>query len=370
VRLTRLEISGVRNLSRVVIGCSNDLNLFVGANGAGKTAILESIHLLARGRSFRSGAIGSVIQHGASVLHVAADIQDEQRGEVNVRFSKAHSGAVELLINGRAERKISEIARLVPIQVMLPDGSTLVLGAPEERRRYLDWGTFHVEPSYVGTLRGYQRVLQQRNASLRALKVHRSDGVSELDVWTTRLAELGVAVDTMRRRYLVQLLPAIARQIAAMSSDLAVAIMYQPGWPDGQTLAESLRECWSRDVNSAVTSRGPHRAELRLEVGSERASAIISRGQAKIIASAMRLAQAEVTAQFGRRRSVFLIDDIGAELDGTHSERFFAALGRLRCQVFATATEASRRTETFRGDDVRLFHVEQGKCWPQATEEA
>ena len=368
MRLTKLEISCVRNLSAVEIECAPGLNLFVGANGAGKTAILEGIHLLARGRSFRTATLGSVIQRGAVALRVGADLEDEQRGALQIRLVKPVAGASQLSINAQPERRVSEVARLMPIQLMLPDGSALVLGGPEERRRFLDWGTFHVEPGYIDALRDYQRTLQQRNAVLRGVREGVSDD-SEIDVWNAGLAELGTAVDGFRRRYLARLLPVVERQLQGMAPDVGVEGHYRSGWSEGQSFAESLRESWSRDVKSGVTNRGPHRAELRLDVDSERASATVSRGQAKIIASAMRLAQAEVTAAFGRRRSVFLIDDIGAELDDTHNERFFVALDALRCQVFATATVAPRKPVTFGGDRVKVFHVERGQCRPKHTED-
>ena len=363
MRLTELEIQGVRNLSNVAIECVRGLNLFVGANGAGKTAILESIYLLARGRSFRAGSIGAVIERGAPELVICTEIQDERRGAMRVRLSKGRAGVAELLINGEPQRALSSVAGLMPIQVMLPDASNLVLGPPDERRRFLDWGTFHVEPGYVKASRDFQRALQQRNAVLRETPRRRSS--DELDVWTARVVELGVTVDEMRRRYVASLLPAVARWMSSMIPNLQLRVVYYAGWPEHETLDESLRETHARDVNSAVTSRGPHRAELRLEVGTERASAVLSRGQAKMVASAMRLAQAEVTSQLGGRRCIFLIDDIGAELDDTHNERFFGALETLECQVFATATDAQQMVGWFAGERVKVFHVEQGKlaCW-------
>jgi DNA replication and repair protein RecF len=366
VRLTRLEISGVRNLSSISIACNAGLNLFVGVNGAGKTAILESIFLLARGRSFRAGSLSWVIQRGVETLRVTARLADEQRGEVGVRVVKGVGGG-ELMIDGRAGHRLSEIARLIPIQLILPDASELILGGPEERRKYLDWGTFHVEPSYLKALQNYQRAVQQRNAALREAQSRMGAAENEIDVWTARVAQFGMTVDDLRKRYLIELVPAIVRQINAMAPSLDVRCSYHAGWPDDTSLADSLRESRARDVNSAVTHRGPHRADLRVEIDSERASTTVSRGQAKIIASAMRLAQAEVTAELGQRRSLFLIDDVGAELDHAHNERFFAALERLGCQVFATATVAPSNTQTFGGNPSGVFHVEQGLCWPIAN---
>jgi DNA replication and repair protein RecF len=369
MRLSRLEVSGVRNISFLSIECNANLNLFVGPNGAGKSAILESIYLLGRSRSFRSPSLATVIQHGNPWLRILAYLDDEQRGRLPIRLARHRSGKSELQVADRHERRASEVARLMPIQLMLPDASNIVFGGPEDRRRLLDWGTFHVKPPYLDALRDFQRALQQRNASLRSANGRDSNLDSEERAWTARLVDTARVVDDLRRWYLERLLPAIDVQMKELAPEFGIAASYYPGWPTTAGLQDSLGESRARDVKSGATSFGPHRADLRLEVGSQRAAATLSRGQAKIVASAIRLAQAQLTADLGGRRSIFLIDDVGAELDQVHNEHLFAALERLDCQVFATATVAPRLTAAFSGPKRKLFHVEQGACRPIGTEE-
>lgn len=369
MRLIRLEISGVRNLSAVAIDCSPGLNLFIGPNGSGKTAIIEAVHLLARGRSFRSTTAEPIIQHGADSLMVRARFDDEHRGLVAAGVIRHRGNRTEIHINEAPERRLSEIARLMPIQLMLPDSSDLVFGPPQERRRYVDWGTFHVEPSYLDQLRDYQRVLQQRNAFLRYMKGQQSDSTErELDVLTERLVLLAAQVDAARQAYLARLFPVIMSTLNNLAPDVELSIAYRTGWREGATLEDCLREGVGRDVKFGVTHFGPHRGDLRLSIGTSAASATLSRGQAKIVASALRLAQAELTNDLGGRQSVFLIDDVGAELDAAHNERFFAALEATGGQVFATATTVMALDSAF-GGRRRVFHVEQGSCHPIDTKE-
>jgi DNA replication and repair protein RecF len=220
-------------------------------------------------------------------------------------------------------------------------------GAPEQQ--VIDWGV-----SRGTKLRTrLSAALQQRNAALRVAKGRESEMTQETDVWTERLLDLALAVDRARRAYLEQLVPMIDAQMGILAPELRLRLSYLRGWPESTTLEDSLRQNRSRDVKSAATSSGPHRAELRLEIGSERASAMLSRGQAKVVASAMRLAQAQLTADQGGRRSLFLIDDIGAELDHAHNEQFFQAL-ETRRQVFATGTPRSLGVW---GSQRQLFHV-------------
>jgi DNA replication and repair protein RecF len=369
MRLMRLEAAGVRNLSALSIDCGPGLNVFTGPNGAGKTAIIETVHLLARGRSFRSGSIGAVICHGSGSLTVRARLNDEHRGEIRATVVRHRNDRSELHLNGRIERRLSEIARLMPLQLLLPDASSLVFGAPQERRRFLDWGAFHVKPRYLAQLRDYQRVLQQRNVLLRAPSDRTSGLAQQLQAWTDQLSVLGREVDTARQEYLALLLPAASSTLRALASELALTFSYQSGWRDGATLEDCLREGGARDVRFGVTHCGPHRADLHLTVGGQPAAAVLSRGQAKVVASALRLAQAELTNQIGGRRSLFLIDDVGAEMDAPHNERFFGALEAMDCQVFATTTSDLALGGAFAGARRQLFHVEHGSCHQIDTKE-
>lgn len=370
MRLTRVEVSGVRNLSSVAIDCVSGLNLFVGPNGAGKTAVLEAVHLLARGRSFRSATIAPVILHGKSSLVVRAVLHDECRGEVEVGTEKYRDGRSVLRIDGNPERRVSEVAHLLPIQLMLPDTSSLVFGGPPDRRRFIDWGTFHVKPSYVDELRGYQRALLQRNALLRTAKGREAGLAPELRAWTGRLIELANTVDRLRRDYLGALFPVVSDKLRDLGLGFALGLAYRQGHREGSSLEDCLRESYARDVRFGTTHCGPHRGDLQLSVGLERASATLSRGQAKIVASALLLAQAELTTRVGGRRSLFLIDDIGAELDARHNELFFGALEAMDCQVFATAATEVSLGAAFPGRRRRLFHVEQGCCNSVETKES
>lgn len=362
MRLVALEADGVRNLSAVSIKCAPGLNVFVGPNGAGKTAIIEAVHLIARGRSFRSTTIGAVIKHGARSLTVRAQLDDEHRGEIRVAIVKHRSDRAEVHLNGRTERRLSEIARLMPLQLLLPDASSLVFGGPQERRRFLDWGAFHVKPRYLDQLRDYQRTLQQRNVLLRASTERAGGLTSELRVWTDQLSALGREVDAARQEYLSMLVPMTSSRLDTLAAELELTISYQSGWREGATLEDCLREGAVRDVRFGLTHFGPHRADLRLSVGGQPAAAVLSRGQAKIVAVALRLAQAELTNQLAGRRSLFLIDDVGAEMDAPHNERFFGALEAMDCQVFATTTSDIALGSAFAGTQRRLFHVEQGSC--------
>ena len=360
MRFARLEISYFRNLSSVALELNPGLNFFYGANGAGKTAVLEAVHLLGRGRSFRTHRARTLIQHDAETLTVRATVEDEQRGAQSVAISKNLVGHTELKINGLTERRLSEAARLVPLQVMLPDIAELVFGGPQIRRQWLDWGTFHVKPEYLRSLREYLRILKQRNA---ALKLAHSD----LEPWTTQLVQAAEIVDAHRVDYLKAFVPEFEHTIGRLAPELAISLVYRRGWPDGESLDKVLGEWGLREVKSGATQAGPHRADIELRVGASKASAVLSRGQGKTIASALKVGQARLLAESARRSSVFLIDDVGAELDESHNSRFFEMLEEMGCQILATSTQKPVNANPFTGERINVFHVEHGKVHRSAN---
>jgi DNA replication and repair protein RecF len=356
----RLEVSHCRNLSGVALDLSPRLNLLVGPNGAGKTSVLEAVHVLARGRSFRSGRLTNVVQRGQPALLVRARLQDEWRGTVSVAVQRQRSAEWDIRINGEPGQRLSEVAALLPIQLMLPDAAALVFGEPALRRRFLDWGTFHVKQSYLDALRGYQRALRQRNALLRAAQGEPRAVSRELDTWTRALAERGDTVTALREACVARLSALLPTVLDAMAPGLKLSCELSRGWSDDQSLADSLSEMLPRDVKSGMTQTGPHRADLRLSVEGSPAGATLSRGQAKLVTSALNLAQARLTASDSGRASLFLIDDFGAELDREHNLRFFRNLAATGCQVIATATAVPDLGDAFDCHDRRMFHVEHG----------
>lgn len=361
MRFDRLEISYFRNLSNVVVELGSGVNFFYGDNGAGKTALLEAVHLLCRGRSFRTQRARSLIQTQADMLAVRALAVDELRGPVTLAMSKDRQAHTELKVDGERERRLSEAARLTPLQVMLPDISELVFGQPGVRRHWLDWGTFHVKPEYLVALREYLRVLKQRNAVLK--DAHRPD--AELRPWTEKLIAAALAVTDLREGYLKALEPHFQAAMVALAPELAIALEFQRGWPNADStgtdsLEKLLGDSAEREVKLGATQWGPHRADVELRVDAVKASTLLSRGQGKMVASALKISQAALLATQTQRSTVFLIDDVGAELDAGHNARFFELLKDLDCQILANSTQAPADDLAEAANTLRVFHVERG----------
>ena len=349
----RLAIANVRNIESARLDLDPRLNLLVGPNGAGKTSALEAFYVLIRGRSFRTTHAERVIRNEAVGMTVSATLIDEQLGSIRLGYGRQRRGRVELRRNGQVVRQASRVAALLPIQLLLPDLPELVFGSPTVRRQWLDWGVFHVKQDYAEVLGGYLRALRHRNALLRGRDLQ------TLPVWTAQVAELGEAVADARRSYFERVQGDVERCLAALNPELGVELTYFPGWK-ANNLAETLGQQHARDVKLGATQAGPHRADVHINCGSEDAAQVLSRGQGKAVASALRLGQAKDLADAGTS-SLFLIDDLGAELDERHNERYYGLLDDMDCQIVATSTQGAIGEMLMKSRRGCTFHVEQGR---------
>ena len=343
------------------------INYFWGENGAGKTALLEAVSVLARGRSFRSSQLADLVASGQDAFTLRMSFLDEHRGPQTVAVMRSIRGRSQLKLNGEPGRRLSEVARILPVQILLPSLSDLVFGSPVERRRWLDWGLFHVKPNYLSTLKEYLQVLKQRNAALKSY-ARGEFGQRGIDVWTQKLLVTAEQLDIQRREYMDDAAVEVLEVLEMLSPKLKIALSYRRGWPECESLEKVLSETLARDVKLGATSAGPHRSDIQLSAGVElksRASSILSRGQGKLLASAMILGQARLLMKESSRNSVFLIDDLGAEMDQKHSAALFRLLGEMGSQVLATSTHLpgeSRATDLSSNMvPVTMFHVEHGK---------
>jgi len=348
--LSRVRITALRCLAEVELGLHPQRSYIFGPNGAGKTSILEAISLLGRGRSFRTRQIRRLVRHGADGFAVYGEVDwDGRRHRLGVSYT---AGRLEKKVDGSDAEGMTALAELLPVHIIDPGIHQLVEGGPSERRRFLDWGVFHVEHGYLDGWKRYRRVLSQRNAALKA-----GASLAELRSWTMALADAGTAIDGSRRAYVARLAVAVdgfGRRLL----DQPVELDYRPGWRDGQTLAEALAAAEPRDRQIGTTEVGPHRADLSLRLEQRRVQDEASRGQQKLTAAALVLAQVAVGAAADSSRDVLLVDDPAAELDARSLTRMLAVLRELPAQLVLTGLSPGQLPAEA---GFPVFHVERGE---------
>ena len=240
-----------------------------------------------------------------------------------------------------------------------PGSHALIAGAAEERRRFLDWGVFHVEHAFLGAWRRYQRALKQRNALLRT----GTAGPDELYApWERELGEMGAAIDAYRQAYLDQWLPALATSVGFLLPELGpVSLRYRRGWAEESGLAQVLAEQRGRDLARGHTTVGAHRADWSLAFEHAPLREHLSRGQEKLTALSCLLAQAEHYAEHRGEWPIVCLDDLASELDLAHQDAVVERLVAAGAQVLVTGTECPLPLHS---RPHRMFHVEQGQIRP------
>lgn len=359
--VSRLVLSNFRNITAADLSLAPAVNLFCGANGSGKTSLLEAVHMLASGRSFRSRQSQTVIRYDAESLAVFGRLGSG----VTLGVEKRRDGQGRIRINQAPAESSSQLAACLPLQVINSESFAALDGGPGVRRQLLDWTVFHVEHSFAQHWKVYQSALKQRNALLRRGKIDSN----LLAPWEHQLVQSGEAVDALRRRVFKNLRILFRERLGDLPAEIfePLELHYRSGWKKDTSLADSLRESLDGDLAQGFTRIGPHRADLRFTINGQPAHAVLSRGQQKMAVCALRTAMAATIS--GREKPVFLVDDLPSELDDENQQCFARWVSDCASQVLVTGIERQVTERPWLSlpqpwCEPRMFHVEHGQVTP------
>ena len=318
--LRRIQVSDFRCLHSAELAFDPKFTLISGPNASGKTSLLESIYVLGRGRSFRTRRLDNLIRLGADRFVIYGEAGAERRTGLGVEGS---ARGMRARIGGDRVASLAELAAVLPVQIIDPEVHRLIEEGPGRRRRFLDWGVFHVEHSFVEKWQQYQQVLKQRNAALKARQP-----AAAVSAWDIDLVRLGISIHEARALYLDQLAP-LAGEIAKRLLGLQLSMSYRSGWPRDLSLGEALKASWIHDQEKGVTQVGPQRAEIAFRLDGAPVKDRISRGQQKLLASSLLMAQLSLFPNDAQIRPTLLLDDPAAELD---SDRLLGLIREITTQ--------------------------------------
>ncbi len=352
--LTLLEVCNLRILQHTVLEPSPGLNLLIGPNGSGKSSLLEAVHMLGMGRSFRTGLAAYPVRRGEKSLTVHGRWRTEHGHEISLGVERGHDHR-RIRVNGNACTRASALAQVLPLQAVLPDTRYLFLHSAKFRRGVLDWGLFHVEPQFYDAWVRYQRALRQRNMSLRE-----GGAPTRLAPWEESLAENGEHIEQLRARYLKAWRESASEYAALLLPRVDLSINGHRGWPTGMALADALRQDRERDRAEGYTRAGSHRADLQVLLGGAPLRDCASQGQQILVVLALRLAQLELFMRQTGRRCLLMLDDVLNQLDGERQLGLLARVAELGAQTFITMTDAAA-VKLNGAAEQRVFHVERGQ---------
>ena len=330
LRLRRLEVQRLRNIERAEVELSEGQNLLVGDNGQGKTTLLEAIYLLGATRSFRGARPGELIRKGARRAIV--------RGVLGARPSasevvvKLEPGGRQIQVDGK-RADLAEHFHRFPMVSFHPGDLDIVFGGPAVRRRFLDRMLFQAQAGYARWYRDYRRALQSRN---ELLKQERPD--REVCAYDPVLASLGARMERERRALTSLLAEATVEVLGKLGLEPFEVRLKASVDPDEEAIREALARALPADRRRGTTTVGPHRDDLSLFRRTGPARAVASRGEARALAVALRLAERQVIANTASSMPLLLLDDLWAELDRERARRVLAMVAEASGQVVVTGT--------------------------------
>ena len=352
---THLQGSNLRCLTQFELTPVSGVNLLIGENGAGKTSVIEAIHILGYGRSFRSRIRDGLIQQDFEQLQITARWLDANQHSHQAGIQ--HNGNTwQARVDGENTQQIGQFCANFPILSFEPGSHELISGSSEVRRRFIDWALFHVEPDFFHQWRRFSRALKQRNALLKT-----NPSNQDLQAWDEEFSEAGEQIALHRQNYLDTLAIELKPITQALMPECGqLNINYNHGWRKEQLcLLDTLRLNRDRDRQLGFSSSGPHRADWLPVFEQFLTREHFSRGQAKLVALSCLLAQAQHYQAEKGSWPVLCFDDLASELDENHLKQVLQWLVKTNGQIWISGTEILPAYKNLFNNH-KVFHVEHG----------
>lgn len=369
--LKKINFLGIRNLIPSNISFSPKLNFLYGKNASGKTSLIEAIYLLSLGRSFRTTNLQSIISFGEKKCVVSGHINcPHSQKQVSIGVEKSYNKKSRYQVNGQKCNSVCEITKNLPVQLIDCQLHNLISAGPVYRRKFLDWGVFHMEHSFLENWRSFQKLLQQRNAVLKSGGHYCFETKRIYSIINGVFIEQANKIDMFRHYYLQQLLPVLKQMVKELLGIVDLNLVYYSGWKKDSSLDAVLHNNLMLDQRYGCTHSGPHRADLIFLVGNNKLKEVLSRGQQKTFGCALMLARAILLKRKTGMSPLFLLDDFTNEIDNLGLQNIFQYLSDLDSQLFVTGVNRQALEYLLSGKFFDLccqswFHVERGgikKC--------
>lgn len=356
--LTEHRVAHYRNISQAAFSPDAQLTVICGENGQGKTNLLESVWLLSGAKSFRGSKDTDLVQKGELFALIESTARDKD-GPAQFRVAIGGEGAEKkgrfARLNGVDYGRATNLAGHFFAVVFAPGHLSLVKGAPEERRRFMDAALCQLYPRYIELYRRYAQALRQKNALLKDAR--RFGGLEELlDPFDAQLAVTGAQLCRFRQTYLSGLFVLAGQSYESLTAGREACVFtYAPCAETAEQLAQLIRQSRPADLKAGFATAGPHREDMVISINGADARTFGSQGQQRSAVLSLKLAEAAMVEQVTGAGPVMLLDDVLSELDGARQDFL---LGRIEGrQVFITSCDAA----LFGHKAGAVYKMEQGR---------
>ncbi len=337
MNVTHLELRDFRNYPSLSLDFTSKLNVIEGANGEGKTNLVEAIYYLSLAKSWRTNEQEALIKNGSSNARILARIEERDLvREIEIVLTLTGR---RISINGKPIHRLSELSRLVNVILFSPEDTTIFKGPPAERRNFLDLNLSKQSLDYFSLIGKYNRLLDERNAALKRAKPDRT----YIGVVTDQMIEVSEPLDRYRRFYVGELnkiLSGLASELYGL--DRSATIVYRPFVKDTAWKEEAKKayeKALESDILHKATSLGIHREDFSLLLDGKDIASYGSQGENRLAAIALKLAPFFLIEDEAKK-PIAVLDDVYSELDETHSRRLSGLIARIG-QTFVTAAKIS-----------------------------
>jgi DNA replication and repair protein RecF len=345
LHLSRIYLYNFRNFPTLQMEPAAGVNLIIGANGSGKTNLLEAIHFLATTRSHRLAKDRYLLRTGEEVFSVHGDLQTAG-GLRNLRLDYSGEGK-QAFLDGEKTERLSDLVGVLTLSLFSPEDLNFIRGNPAQRRRLIDMWACQLDHNYLEELTDYQNILRQRAGLLRLISGGGND-YQQMEVWDRQLSLHAVQLIAKRRRIIPELSASMSEFCRTLSDAAEEAVLaYKPSFNpreelDNEQMAtilqDELKSLWGKDVALCRTTLGPHLDDILFLLDGERANLFASQGQTRLLALSLRLSQHRLLAEKLGDIPLLLLDDVDSELDNQRLQRIITLLPTMG-QVFITTTQ-------------------------------
>ncbi len=347
--ITKLKITNFRILQEKEYNFKQRINVFHGDNGTGKTSILESIHYLSTGKSFRKCSFKSLINSGCDYLNIFIELEKEDLKN-SVSINKAKNGSWKARFNHNSITKQSQISNLLPVVSIDPEVYRLVDLGPINRRNFLDWLVFHVKHDYLILWKKVQKCTKQLNSLYKS-----KANSKEIELWESSFITFSEQLNEVRTMFYKEMQPIVQSLTHHMQSDIShLSLEYYKGWSNELSLKEQLDKDRKRNLLYGQLQHGPHKMDIKISVLNIPASQVLSRGQKKVLSLTFYMAYIQLLLNHGIKPIVCL-DDLDAELDESKLSKVSEFFIQSKLQLFVTTVLSEKIKKIF--PNAQMFHV-------------
>lgn len=362
MHIEEISIVNFKNINEVNIGFSPKLNCFIGKNGAGKTNMLDAIYYLSFCKSFFNASDQLNINHNEKYFMLNGMYRRQESNE-NISCGIQQGQKKQFKRNTKPYKKLQEHIGLIPLVMISPSDSELILGGSDERRKFMDGVISQYNQNYLDDLLKYNRALQQRNNLLKQFAADRYFDKELLAIWDNQLVEYGKRIHGQRAQFVEKLIPVFQRYYSFISQGSEeVDLIHQSDLYDND-LENALNEAQSKDRVVQHTTVGIHKDDLVLTLGDYPIKKLGSQGQKKTYLVALKMAQFEFLKEISGLSPILLLDDVFDKLDQSRVEQIISTVaGEQFGQIFITDTNREHLDTIIKKlhADFRIFKVENG----------